>query len=168
MLYRRVRVAGEWVAIGQVFVDNQMHGGRAGFHVITPLRIRGSDAAVLVNRGWIARGREYPLAPAVVVPEGHVDVSGLVWLPPARFLELSPQGIAGNVFQNLSIDRYREARRLDVLPFVVLADTPAPGLAAVRETPRMGVEKHREYALTWFSLAATAFVLWIVMNLRRR
>jgi cytochrome oxidase assembly protein ShyY1 len=31
----------------------------------------------------------------------------------------------------------------------------------------MGAEKHREYALTWFSLAGTALVLWIVMNLRR-
>lgn len=167
LLYRRVTAAGEWIASGQVFVDNQSHAGRAGFHVVTPLRIRGSEAAVLVNRGWIARGREYPAPPAVGLPAGPVEVSGLAILPPARFLELSAQGVTGDVFQNLSIERYREAKRLAVLPFVILADTPAPGLAAVREAPKMGVEKHREYALTWFSLAATALVLWVVMNLRR-
>ena len=168
LLYRRVTATGEWIASGQVFVDNQSHAGRAGFHVITPLAV-APDAVVLVNRGWVARGAEYPAAPRIEVPAGRVDVAGLVSLPPARFLELSAQGVTGNVFQNLSIERYREALRLPVLPFVVLADVPAPGLQAVREGPRvMGAQKHREYALTWFSLAATALVLWIFMNLERR
>ncbi len=167
LLYRHVLAAGAWISSGQVFVDNQIQGGRAGFHVVTPLRLEGSPAAVLVNRGWIARDRAYPQPPAVGVPEGPVRISGIASLPPARFLELSGDGVAGQVFQNLSIDRYRGATGLEVLPFVVLADSPAPGLARVREVPRMGVEKHREYALTWFSLAATAFVLWIAMNLRR-
>ena len=167
LLYRRVRAAGAWIASGQVFVDNQIVGGRAGFHVVTPLKLEGSPAAVLVNRGWIARDRAYPQPPAVAVPEGTVRVSGMASLPPARFIELSGEGVTGQVFQNLSIERYRSTSNLQVLPFVVLADPPGPGLAPVREVPRMGVEKHREYALTWFSLAATAFVLWIVMNLRR-
>lgn len=168
LLYRRVVAAGQWVAGGQVYVDNQSHAGRAGFHVITPLAI-APDAVVLVNRGWVARGSEYPAAPRVAVPAGPAEVTGLVSLPPARFLELSREAISGDVFQNLSVERYRAARRLPALPFVVLAETPAAGLQPVREAPRvMGAEKHREYALTWFSLAATAFVLWIFMNLERR
>jgi surfeit locus 1 family protein len=168
LLYRKLSASGEWVPEGQVFVDNQSHGARAGFHVVTPLRIRGSDAVLLVNRGWIGRGREYPQPPRVDVPAGVVDVSGTGSLPPARFLELSNEGVTGNVFQNLSIERYRAVTKLPALPIVLLADVPAPGLQPVRETPRMGVEKHREYALTWFSLAVTAFVLWIAMNVRRR
>jgi surfeit locus 1 family protein len=169
LLYRRVTAEGEWLAAGQVFVDNQMHGGRAGFHVVTPLRLRGGEASVLVNRGWIARGPGYPRAPRVEVPAGPVAVTGVVSLPPARFLELGPQAVQGEVFQNLSIERYRKARGLAILPFVVLADVPAPGLAQVREAPRfLGEEKHREYALTWFSLATLAVVLWIALNLKRR
>ncbi len=167
VLYRHLVAAGSWIPAGQVFVDNQIHEGRAGFHVVTPLRLQGSPAAVLVNRGWIARDRAYPQPPGVPVPEGVARISGIASLPPARFLELSGEGVAGQVFQNLSIERYRAATGLEVLPFVLLADSPAPGLARVREVPRMGVEKHREYALTWFSLATLAFVLWIVMNLRR-
>ena len=53
------------------------------------------------------------------------------------------------------------------LPVVVLQDAPAPGLIAIRERPDAGVAKHREYALTWFSLAALALVLWIALNIRR-
>ena len=167
LMYRRVRASGEWIAARQVFIDNQVHNGRAGFHVITPLRLEGSGDALLVNRGWIARGPEYPRAPEVAVPAGRVEVTGLATRPPARFLELAADTVSGNTWQNLSIERYRERTGVPVLPVVVLADAPAPGLAAVRERPDTGIAKHQEYALTWFSLAATALALWIVLNLRR-
>ena len=48
-----------------------------------------------------------------------------------------------------------------------MQESVAPGLVAVRETPDAGIARHVEYAFTWFSLAATAFVLWVVLNVRR-
>jgi surfeit locus 1 family protein len=167
LLYRHVTARGEYLADRQIFIDNQVHDGRAGFHVITPLALSGG-AAVLVNRGWIARDARYPQAPEVAVPPGAVEVHGLATLPPARYLELSADTVAGSVWQNLSIERYREHTGLALLPVVVLLDSPSPGLTAVREKPDAGIAKHQEYALTWFSLAATALALWIVLNLRRR
>jgi surfeit locus 1 family protein len=167
LLYRRIKARGEWIAEKQVFVDNQVHEGRAGFYVVTPLRLAGSSAVVLVNRGWIARDARYPRAPMVAVPPGAVEVHGLATTPPKRFIELSSEVIEGDVWQNLSIARYRERTGLEVLPVVVLPDAPSPGLAAVREKPDAGIAKHQEYALTWFSLAATAFALWIALNIRR-
>lgn len=167
LLYRRVRAAGRWMAQGQIFVDNQIVGGRAGFHVVTPLALEEGRSALLVNRGWVARSADYPRAPRVEVPAGRVEVAGVASLPPRRVLELSPDTVAGNVWQNLSIERYGKQTGIAVLPVVVLADPAAPGLVAVREKPDAGVAKHREYALTWFSLAATVLVLWIALNLKR-
>ena len=167
LLYRRVRAAGEWIASGQIFIDNQIHDGRAGFHVVTPLRLDGGKEAVLVNRGWIARSAEYPRAPSVAVPVGRVEVAGMASLPPRRVLELASTTIAGNVWQNLSIERYAAQTGTTVLPVVVLADIPAPGLTAVHDKPDAGIARHREYALTWFALAATALAFWIALNVRR-
>src|SRR6188768_1080550 len=70
LLYRRVRVAGTWVPEGQIFVDNRILDGRAGFHVITPIRVADGAKVVLVNRGWVARNAAYPSAPAVATPSG--------------------------------------------------------------------------------------------------
>jgi surfeit locus 1 family protein len=167
LLYRHVRAAGQWVAQGQIFIDNQVLEGRAGFRVVTPLRLEGREEMVLVDRGWVARSRDYPQAPPVAVPPGRVEVAGVATLPPKRVLELSADTITGNVWQNLSIERYRRQTGNAVLPIVILADRPAPGLAALSERPDAGIAKHREYALTWFALAATVLALWIALNLRR-
>jgi len=167
LLYRRVRVAGTWEPGGQVFVDNRILDGRAGFHVITPIRIAEGAKVVLVNRGWIARDAAYPSAPAVATPSGRAEVEGLAALPPKRFLELSSETVSGNVWQNLSLARYAERMRVDLVPVVVLADRAGEGLAPIREKPDTGIEKHREYELTWFSLAATLAVLWTWYSFRR-
>jgi surfeit locus 1 family protein len=167
LLYRHVRVAGEWLPARQIFVDNQIRDGRAGFHVITPVAIEGGRAAVLVNRGWVERTRDYPRPPNAPAPQGHAEVAGMAARPPARYLELGSQTVAGDVWQNLSIERYAAASGLALLPVVVLQEAPAPGLAPVREVPDAGIAKHIEYAFTWFALAATAFSLWGALNLRR-
>ena len=165
LLYRRVRASGDFQAAGQIYVDNQVLHERAGYFVVTPLQLR-DGAVVLVNRGWIARGPAYPDPPPAPPPAGTVEVTGLATLPPARFLELGP-AVSGNVWQNLTIARYRETTKSKVLPVVVLSDAPGAGLEAVHETPDSGVAKHREYALTWFALAATTLALWVGLNLAR-
>ena len=75
LLYRHVRLSGRWMPERQFFVDNRIREGRAGFEVITPLALEGG-AAVLVNRGWVARGPEYPRAPAVPAVQGRAEVAG--------------------------------------------------------------------------------------------
>jgi surfeit locus 1 family protein len=50
---------------------------------------------------------------------------------------------------------------------VVLAVPAGAGLVAVTESPDAGIARHQEYALTWFSLAITVLVLWIVLNVEK-
>ena len=167
LLYRRVRVSGTWIPEGQIFIDNRILDGQAGFHVITPIRIAGGSRVVLVNRGWARRTMSYPSPPAVAAPSGEAEVAGLAALPPKRYLELSADTVSGNVWQNLSLARYAERMRMDLVPVVVLAERASDGLAPVREKPDTGIEKHREYELTWYSLAATLVGLWIWYSFRK-
>ena len=167
--YRRAIARGEWFADGQIYLDNKIDGGTAGYQVVTPLKLPGTSTFVLVNRGWIARGPNYPVPPPVDAPAGPVEVLGTVTVPTAKFLELSTEMIQNNVWQNLTIDRYRKRTNLDVLPFVLLAREVKPNpkheLLMLTVHPDAGVEKHVEYMLTWYSLTVTIVILWIVLNL---
>lgn len=167
MRYARATARGEWLASGQIFIDNKFDNEAVGFHVITPLKIDVTNRYVLVNRGWVARGAGYPTPPAIAVPPGPVSVEGVLMLPGTRFLELAPTTIQGNLWQNLTIERYRASSKLDVLPLVLLAKTSDASLKPVTEQPDARAEKHVEYMLTWYSLAATVIVLWLALNLKR-
>jgi surfeit locus 1 family protein len=170
--YRQARATGRWDAGRQIFIDNKIDAnGRVGYHVMTPLKlldgVRETGTHVLVNRGWVARGPAYPRPPEVLAPDEAVVVTGMVVLPNARFLELAQHSESSNVWQNLTIERYAKAMKIDVLPFVLLAAADSVSqLAPVTERPDARVEKHVEYMLTWYSLAATIVALWVGLNLR--
>ncbi|MEI6737696.1 MAG: SURF1 family cytochrome oxidase biogenesis protein, partial [Pseudomonadota bacterium] len=125
----------------------------------------------------------YPTPPAVVVPKGQVEVTGMLVSPIARFFELGKKmmtnsasnattatmratSIQGDVWQNITIERYREHTKRDVLPLVLLANPTAFGLKAQTERPNARVEKHIEYMLTWYCLAAVVVILWLVLNFK--
>jgi surfeit locus 1 family protein len=162
--FRRATAEGTWQPGLQIFVDNKVEADRAGYHVITPLKLVDTNTYLLVNRGWIARSSAYPKPPTVEVPSGQFGVSGSLSIPSSRFMELSDVTIENHVWQNLTPERYRLNTGLDVLPFVLLAQDAYPPLRNVVEKPDARAEKHVEYMLTWYSLAIAVVVIWVVTN----
>ena len=166
---RRVEAQGEFVPQGMIFLDNRIHRGVAGYHVLTPLRLGASGMHVLVNRGWVAAGARRDVLPQVPTPGGIVKVTGIAVAPGTRFLELSRETIEGRVWENLVLDRYRAAYRMEIQPVVIQQTGPAAdGLVREWERPDAGaVVKHRAYAFTWLLLGLIIIVLWVGLNVRR-
>lgn len=165
--FRRAAATGVYDADGQVFLDNKSEGMTVGYHVVTPLFISGARQVLLVNRGFVPRSATYPAPPLVAVPAGPVDVSGVLSLPSAKFLELGDQSpVQGSVWQNLTIERYRQRTGRDVLGLMLLANPTDAGLVPLTEKPDARVAKHVEYMMTWYSLAVTLVLLWLGLNLK--
>ena len=53
--WQPVSMRGVWLADRTILIDNRVHGGRPGYHVMTPLRLDDGEV-VLVRRGWVAVG----------------------------------------------------------------------------------------------------------------
>jgi surfeit locus 1 family protein len=167
--YRPIIAEGHFLPDKQIYIDNREHEGRSGYHVITPLALDGSSAVVLVNRGWIERGRDYSVAPSIQVPGGRVRVLGQGSVPSKKFLELSDQAITGKVWQNLTFERTNAALGLKVLPIIILQQNDkTSGLIAVVEQPDFKIDMHRGYAFQWFALTATLLVIYVVVNSKRK
>ena len=127
---------------------------------------------MLVNRGWIAAGVERNRVPPVKTPEGDVVVRGTALQPTERFMELSNQVAEGRVWQNMVLERYRQATKLDVQPVIIQqTEFAAPvedGL--IRDWPPVDLKRntHLAYAVQWFAFAAAIFITYLVLNVRRR
>jgi len=162
----RVAVEGEFVPKFTVYLDNKTRRGRPGYEIVTPLRLRGSPSHVLVNRGWVAAGATRDALPEVPTPAGEVRVEGVALERLPRVLRL--EGTSGRARQSLDIEAYAAETGLKLEPRVIEQHSSLPdGLARDWPPHDAGVEKHEAYALQWYSLAALAVVLFIVLSFRR-
>jgi surfeit locus 1 family protein len=170
--YRRVSLAGRYEPERQFLLDNRVHRERAGYHVLTPLRLAGSDMRVLVNRGWVPAPADHSRRPEIATPQEEVRLTGVAVVPGAKFFTLAPEPAGGPwqpVWQNLDLARYRASVDFPVQPLVVQMDADSPGGGFVREWPRADerIERHLGYAWQWYGFAATLVAIWLFVNLRR-
>lgn len=171
--YSRVVARGRYEPAYQILLDNQVHGGMAGYHVLTPLHIEGGNRHVLVNRGWVPVGRDRNVLPEADVPQGVVEVSGYAVVPSGKFFELEkPKDLRGgwqNVWQNLDLKRYMDAVPFPLQPVVIRLDPASTAGGYVREWPRPDarIEVHRGYALQWYGMAAVLMVFYLVTSIRK-
>jgi surfeit locus 1 family protein len=167
--YRIVSVDGEYDAARQILIDNRVHAGRAGYHVVTPLRMP-DGRAILVNRGWIAPGATRAALPVAPPPAGRVEVTGRLNLPAAGYVELQAGAPAGPVWQNLDPARFSTATGLAVLPAIIEeapGGAPTSGLVRDWPLPDFGIDRHWIYQMQWYAFAAMTAGLWLYFRFRR-
>lgn len=168
--YRHLLLQGEYDADRQILIDNRTHQERAGYHVVTPLKLAGSDLRVLVNRGWVPAPGDHARRPEAPVPAGSVEVTGIAVVPPQRFFTLAAQPATGwePVWQNLDLERFRSTSPHPLQPVVIQLDPEAAG-GFVRDWPRPDerADKHLSYALQWFGFAVSSIGIWAWFLLRR-
>src|SRR6266571_1493134 len=164
---RRLGARGRFVARATLFLDNKVLRGVAGYHVLTPLALEGGDLHVLVDRGWIPAGDRSRL-PTVPTPEGLQTIEGIAVVPGRRYIELAPEAASGPLRQNLVLEREEKRLALKLQPFVIEQTSDAQdGLAREWERPDTGVERHRSYALQWYSFAVLAAILYVVLGFKQ-
>ena len=78
MEYRQVAVQGVYDHDAEVALRNQVWNNQAGVQLLTPLKIKGSDRAVLVNRGWIPYEDFTSGEWSKFAEPGLVEVSGMI------------------------------------------------------------------------------------------
>jgi surfeit locus 1 family protein len=165
---RRVTVRGEYLPRHTVLIDNRVHKGIAGYHVVTPLRIEGGPLYVLVNRGWIAAGPRRDRLPETAPPPGLQRIEGIAVVPSGRAYELAPDTTPGPVRQHLVIERVSAEIGLALQPVVVLLTSDAPdGLVRAWERPDAGANTNRAYALQWYALAVLTAALYVGFGFRQ-
>lgn len=165
LLDRTATARGRWLAEKTLFVDNKIHRSRPGYHVLTPLRLSGSESVVLVNRGWIPLPRLRSDVPSISSPTGEIEISGVTRSFETKTFELQETRPQGAIWQHVREADYRRLSGLDALP-VILLQTGADddGLSRDWSAAENPATRHYGYAAMWlvFALMAAAygFLAW--------
>lgn len=78
LTFRRIKLAGSYDFSKEMLLRNRNLEGRAGVHVITPLKIDSTDTYILVDRGFLPLGREEKNERIAYQTPQHVELYGLV------------------------------------------------------------------------------------------
>ncbi len=166
----RVRVLGRFDDARAVWLDNRPQDGRAGFFLISPLRLE-DGSWLLVNRGWAARDpADRTRTPAVARRDGEQVIDGMALADVGRLFSLGPATFAAPlpaIWQNLDYAEFEHASGLAIERLVVQQTSEtADGLERHWSAPSFGVDMHRGYAVQWFSLAGliAGLALWFYLR----
>ncbi|MGL1833110.1 SURF1 family protein [Rhodocyclaceae bacterium SMB388] len=158
--WQNVSLTGNWRAEGTIYLDNRVYDGRAGYHVLTPLQLANAQGWVLVNRGWVFAGPDRATLPPVPTALGPTTVIGQVREPESAPFTLATEAGQGALWQYIDVARYRDWSGLAVRDWIV-QQTSSSDDGLVRDWPRpdAGMDRHRGYALQWYSFAGIALAL---------
>jgi surfeit locus 1 family protein len=167
-LHQTVRLRGQWVVDKTIYLDNRQMQAKVGFYVLTPLRVEGSDAIIMVQRGWAPRNFvERDRVPEVQTTAGPVEITGRIALPPSKLYEPGAAS-TGLIRQNLDLQLFRQEAGLSLRTDLSVVQIGAASEGLLREWPaiNLGVEKHYGYAVQWFALTALIVGLFVWFQLR--
>ena len=159
-----------------LLLDNRVLDGRAGYELLTPF-ITDTGTALLVNRGWLPRGADRDILPAITPIDGDVTVSGITHLPKHNLFLPAPDKSAPSHWPvrlvELDTDSIGQWLGQPLLPVVLRLDPDihfdAPPLPRHWQAPvRLTPARHRAYAVQWFLFAGIALGIYLTLTWRRR
>ena len=172
--YRLVSADGEYQDVPFILLNNQIYQGRIGFHLLNLFRLAESGQYLLVNQGWIpATAEGKPMLSAfqfrlynsqkvqgmlVPVPRVGLRLGELRYQSGARVMELP----------YLDLSWLAQVLNVELRPSVLLLDAQIVSqYKQQRQAIWLNPQRHRGYALQWFSLALALVIIYLVTNLKR-
>ena len=171
LAYRKVRLRGQFLHDKELYLGARTHGGRAGLHIVTPMRLE-DGRTLLVDRGWVPPERKDPASraegrmPGPLVLEGVIRRGG--WGGMEMFRpENQPEE---NLWLWLDLPAMAARAGLSgavTAAYVAAGPAPNPGGYPIGGQTRIELaNNHLQYAITWYALAAALLVIYVLHQSR--
>jgi surfeit locus 1 family protein len=160
--FRQAIVTGEPDYEREILLSHRGHQGAPGVDVLTPMRVPGSDSAVLVNRGWVYAADGMTIDRARW-RERDTTFSGYV----ESFESATTDSLRDGMIRRPSHEAIARALPYPIRRFYVVAlddsvsmadSTPGRPAIVRLQAPKLGEGPHLSYAIQWFSFATIAVI----------
>lgn len=170
LAYLPVKLSGAFLEKEYFLLDNRVVDGRFGYEVLGIMRLEDSGRLALVNRGWTAGDPARLELPQIPEVRGDVEVVGHVYVAPGAPYLLGEQQLQPDwpkLLQAIEMDKLAPALQQlvggEVFSRPVRLAPGQPGALAVDwQIVNVSPEKHRAYAVQWFTMAAVLSVFYLL------
>lgn len=155
----------------QIGIKNRFYKEEAGIHLLTPMRLEGSDLILMVDRGWIPQAWVLGDWSEYDEGAGPVEVRGLLQdanpYPPGSDIDVSP----GSLYHREDLALLGRVLDMDVAPMFLLlqpVEGDAPGWPR-RQSKDLHLSEgnHLSYAIQWFLFSLILGVGYVLMVRKR-
>ena len=174
LLWRKVEFEGSFINKQNIILDNQIFNQIAGFNIITPFKIKGSDSIVLVNRGWHPNLKNREMLPVINEIKGERSLLGYIAGFPVSGIKLGKNNIET---LNSQIFRFQRLDTLElnyflsanVMPYMIYLDPIIDKEFYENfKLPAPDSQKNYGYAFQWFAFAITLLIIFIRLSMTRK
>jgi surfeit locus 1 family protein len=146
--------------------EGKTYQGRSGYMIL--MLAHTKTQRYLVNRGWVPADPNREILPSIATPSSTVRLTGSLKRPSLNPLtDEKNNPVRGWPHRILEIDLSNMQQQYGepIEGWVIELDQADPSAFAVptRQVP-VTPEKHRAYAIQWFSMAVTLLVLWFIAS----
>jgi surfeit locus 1 family protein len=163
--FRTVQIEGEFDWANTLVLGNQVWGDQVGVHLLTPLKIAGTEAVILVDRGWISFEDWQSRNLAVYNEPGSVEAQGMLRVSQTKLgLRDCLDETAGETpFQVwcLALGGISQYLPYDLLPvYLIQAPVGEQAEPPFRAIPQIEISEgpHLSYAIQWFTFTAILLI----------
>lgn len=157
--YRHVALTGAFLNDKSFHLVGHPQGAGQGFYIVTPFTLDDDGRVILVNRGFSENNRESK-------PEGPQTVSGIIRPLRQKRMFMPDNAVSKNVWFYEDVDAMSKASGLSLTPVMIEATgTPERNVFPIPSDGKIVIRNdHLNYAITWFSLALIAVVMFILYH----
>lgn len=168
MAFRAAFAEGRYLNDQEKYLMARTRRGNVGFQLITPLE-QEDGRIILINRGWVPADNRNPETRPQSLIDGPVRVTGLLRLPKTKHWAQPENDPLANQWFYVDVDRMAEDTGAELASryYLELDDTPVPGGLPMGGQAKVVLpNNHLEYAITWYSLALTLIVIFVLYHRR--
>ena len=174
LLWRKVEFEGSFINKQNIILDNQIFNQIAGFNIITPFKIKGSDSLVLINRGWHPNLKNREMLPIINEISGERILQGHIASFPVSGIKLGKNNIETLNSQIFRFQRLDAAElnyffSAKMMPYMIYLDPIIDKeLYGNFKLPAPDSQKNYGYAFQWFAFAITLLIIFIRLSMKRK
>ena len=164
--FQQVSLQGRYINDKSILIDNQIVDGKFGYEVITAFE--ASSMVVMVSRGWVQGSLDRNKLPDITSVVGSVKLKAEVYVPMGKPFTLGGDPEVGKWPQRvltINLLGLEENFTKPLFPFVVRLGERNPGVYFRHwKSINISPEKHRGYALQWFSMSFALCLLYFTAS----